>query len=121
MLPPDLQRLEHICDYCARIQKTVLRCGESFEIFKADADFQQSVAFCVLQIGELTNKLSPQYRQKTSTSIPWKLIRNMRNLVVHDYGRVNLELLWNTVITDIPELKQFCVEQLASEEQTNEL
>lgn len=79
MLQPDLQRLEHIRDYCVQIQKTVMRYGESFEIFQRDIDFQQSVAFCILQIGELTNRLSPQYRQETDSTIPWRLIRGMRN------------------------------------------
>lgn len=116
MLPPDWQRLEHIRDYCVQIQSTVARYGESFEIFHADVDFQQSVAFCILQIGELTNHLSPQYRQETSSSIPWKLIRSMRNLVVHDYGNINQRTLWATVMTDIPALRQFCEEELASAE-----
>ena len=38
MLPPDLQRLEHIRDYCDEIQKTISRYGKSFELFDADAD-----------------------------------------------------------------------------------
>ena len=56
MLPPDLQRLEHIRDYCDEIQKTIARYGKSFDIFDADADYQRSVSFCILQIGELPHK-----------------------------------------------------------------
>ena len=53
MLPPDLQRVSHIGEYCDRIMRSIARYGCSFETFKTDEDFQQSVAFSVLQIGEL--------------------------------------------------------------------
>ena len=71
MLPPDLQRLEHIRDYCDEIQKTIERYGNSFEIFDDDADYQRSVSFCILQIGELSGRLSPEYRQATASRIQW--------------------------------------------------
>ena len=48
MLLPDLQRIQHIRDYCAEIEKTVQRYGKSFAIFDADADYQRSVSFCIL-------------------------------------------------------------------------
>jgi hypothetical protein len=53
MLPPDLQRLEHIRDYCEEIQTTIERYGKSFSVFDQDKDYQRSVSFCILQIGEL--------------------------------------------------------------------
>ena len=53
MLPPDLQRIQHILDYCNEIEKTIRRYGESFEFFDQDADYQRSIAFSILQIGEL--------------------------------------------------------------------
>ena len=33
MLSPDLQRIRHIYDYCVEIEKTILRYGNSFEVF----------------------------------------------------------------------------------------
>ena len=38
---PDLQRIQHILDYCRAIEKTVQRYGNSFEIFDQDEDFQR--------------------------------------------------------------------------------
>lgn len=113
MLPPDFQRLERIRDYCNEIQKTVVRYGQIFEIFDTDVDFQRSVAFCILQIGELTGGLSEEYRQKTASRIQWGPIKGMRNLVVHSYGNVDRNILWDTAVTDIPVLKDFCEEQLS--------
>jgi len=120
MLSPDLQRLEHIRDYCDRIQRSILRYGCSFEIFKTDEDFQQSVAFSVLQIGELCSGLSEEYRRATGNVVQWNAVRGLRNIVAHACGSIKLNILWDTVTKDIPDLKQFCEEQLSSENDTEE-
>ena len=57
MLSPDLQRIQHIRDYCVEIEKTIQRYGNSFETFDQDADYQRSIFFCILQIGELGSRL----------------------------------------------------------------
>lgn len=116
MLPPDIQRIEHIREYCSRIQRSILRYGCSFEVFRTDEDFQQSVAFSVLQIGELCNGLSEEYRQATGSEIQWNAIRGLRNIVAHAYGTIKLNILWDVVTKDIPDLEKFCHEQLAFEE-----
>ena len=115
MLLPDLQRLEHIRDYCDEIRKTIERYGRSFEIFDTDADYQRSVSFCILQIGELSGKLSEEYRRKTAKQIQWGPIKGMRNLVAHSYGSMSRDIIWETAINDIPVLRDFCEEQLSSE------
>ena len=38
--------------------------------------------------------------------IPWRAIIGMRNLHAHDYENVDLEIVWNTLLEDIPVLKQ---------------
>ncbi len=120
MRPPDLQRVGHIQEYCGRIQRSVLRYGRSFETFRSDEDFQQSVAFSVLQIGELCNGLSEEYRKATGAEIQWNAIRGLRNIVAHAYGTIKLRILWDVVLKDIPELEQFCREQLSVEEEPEE-
>lgn len=112
MFPPDLQRLEHIRDYCIDIEHTVARCGNSFETFRADLDYQRSISFCILQIGELSGKLSQEFRQNTADHIRWAQIRGMRNLLAHDYGHMSQDVIWETAVTDIPVVRRFCEEQL---------
>ena len=116
MLPPDLQRLEHIRDYCDEIQKTIERYGNSFEVFDDDADYQRSVSFCILQIGELSGRLSPEYRQATASRIQWGPIKGMRNLVVYSYESMSRDIIWETAVSDIPVLRDFCNEQLEGKE-----
>ena len=115
MKSPDLRRIEHIRDYCCVIQKTLTRCGQAFETFTADTDYEQSIAFSVFQIGELSGGLSEEFREKTSADIPWQMIRGMRNIIVHNYGNVDKEILWQVATEDIPILLAFCEEILGAQ------
>ena len=58
MKPLDISRMKHIIDYCDEINRTVARYGNDYSIFETDPDYQKSVAFSVLQIGELCSGLS---------------------------------------------------------------
>lgn len=116
MLSPDLQRIKHIRDYCIRIENAITRFGNSFEAFDADFDYQQTIAFSILQIGELSGGLSDEFRQRTSNRVQWGPIKGMRNLVAHNYGKMNREVIWETATIDIPALKAFCEEQLEQDQ-----
>ena len=113
MLSPDLQRIQHIRDYCVEIEKTIQRYGNSFETFDQDADYQRSISCCILQIGELGSRLSQEFREATANRVQWGPIKGMRNLVAHSYGSMSRDIIWETAVTDIPVLKEFCEEQLS--------
>ena len=115
MQPPDMQRIEHIRDYCAEIRGTMERYGRPFDDFASDMDYQKSIAFSILQIGELSGKLSEDFRNETSSRIPWAAIRGMRNLFAHNYGSMSREVVWKTANEDIPRLLAFCEQWLASD------
>ena len=112
MMLPDLQRIKHIRDYCVAISHTIERYGNSFEIYSADADYQRSISFSILQIGELSGGLSDESRKQTAERIQWGPMKAMRNLVAHNYGRRDQGIIWETATTDIPALLKFCEEQL---------
>lgn len=113
MTSPDLQRIQHIKEYCETIEKTIERYGNSFEVYAADGDYQRPVSFSILQIGELSGGLSTEYRQRTANRVQWGPIKAMRNLVAHNYGRMDQAIIWETATVDIPVLLQFCREQLS--------
>lgn len=58
----DRRIIEHICEYCVDIEDAVSRFGDSCEQFEADKDYRNSCVFCILQIGELCNHLSEEFR-----------------------------------------------------------
>lgn len=115
MPSPDLQRIARIHDYCDEIRKTIDRYGQSFEIFDADGDYQRSICFSILQIGELSGGLSQEYREATAERIQWGPIKGMRNMVAHSYGSMSRSIIWETATMDIPKLALFCAGQLTEE------
>ncbi len=115
MLPRDLQRILKIRDYCLFIQHDMQALGDTRDAFFANRTTQQSIAFSLLQIGELASGLSEEYRNATRSQMQWQPIRGLRNIIVHDYGKVQLEEIWKIVTDDIPSLKAFCNEQLPPE------
>lgn len=117
MLSPDLQRLSHIRDYCVEIQNTIKRYGKDFTVFDADHDYQRSISFSIMQIGELSGGLSDEFRKETSGRIQWGPIKAMRNLFAHSYGHMDRDIIWETATTDIPVLRDFCNEYISREQQ----
>ena len=59
--------------------------------------------FRLIQIAENNEKLSEKFR-KDNKNIPWKDIKGMRNKIVHDYGIIDLELVYMTLTKSVPEL-----------------
>lgn len=70
-----------------------------------------SMMFRLIQVSENARKLSEDYKEKHS-SIPWLAIYGLRNRIVHDYGNVDLGIVYSTLKDDIPEL----LENLRSDE-----
>ena len=42
------------------------------------------------------------------TEMPWKQIKGMRNIAAHGYEWFDTDILWQTLKTDIPVLRQYC-------------
>jgi uncharacterized protein with HEPN domain len=100
--------LQRIISYCNEISETIARFGADYTVFARDSVYKNATALCVLQIGELTTHLSDEFKQ-TYTKMPWTQIKALRNVVVHNYGKIDDESLWETITIDIPELKKYCL------------
>jgi uncharacterized protein with HEPN domain len=55
-------------------------------------------------LGEAAYKLSSDLRAAYS-DLPWPKVLGMRHVLVHDYFRVNYDIVWGVVETDLPPLK----------------
>ena len=62
-----------------------------------------SMLFRMIQISENARKLSDEYKQQCN-NIPWNALYGLRNRIVHDYGNVDLRVVFDTLKHDIPEL-----------------
>ncbi len=56
-------------------------------------------------IGEAVRNLPPEFKEKYP-SVPWKDIAGMRSFLIHEYFEIDLDLVWDTIQSKIPELKQ---------------
>ena len=114
----DWQRLLHIQTYCRDIARFIDRFGDSYETFTQDRAYFSAVSMCILQIGELANGLSDEFRDQTKTEVPWGPIRGMRNWLAHAYAEMDESVIWETATNDIPKLAAFCQEHIEQDRKT---
>jgi uncharacterized protein with HEPN domain len=94
----DKQRLEHILQAIADIE-LISENGIT------DKKTYYSVIYLIQIIGEAANKLSEEIKEKYS-NISWREIISMRNFIAHEYDKIDLNIVSDTVKYDIPVLKQ---------------
>jgi uncharacterized protein with HEPN domain len=73
--------------------------------FLTDVTRQAAVLHELTIIGEAASKVSQELRQAHSAT-PWAKIVAFRNVVVHQYFGVSREIVWNTAIELVPELRR---------------
>ena len=77
----------------------------SVEDFSKNEILQDSMMFRLIQISENAKKLSDTYKMQHS-EIPWTDLYGLRNKIVHEYGRVDLGIVYDTLVNDIPEVRK---------------
>ena len=75
----------------------------SLEAFESDEVLLDSVMFRLIQISENSDRLTPEFKEEHA-DIPWHALRGMRNRIVHDYGEVDLSIVYDTLKDDLPAL-----------------
>ena len=64
---------------------------------------QRALERCVEIVGETARRVSSRFKEE-HPEIPWREIIGQRNILAHEYGHIDHELLFNTATYDIPEL-----------------
>lgn len=103
--------LESIGDCLGRIAEYTA-AGQ--QAFLASRLIQDGVIRNLEVIGEATKNLSSELRD-ANPAIPWRQIAGMRDVLIHDYLKVNLSRIWRTVITDLPPLRDTVARLLSHE------
>ncbi len=100
-----------LADYLGHMQQAALdACGfieglDKVE-FLEDKRTQQAVIMSLIIIGEAATKVMDGYAEfiQVHTQVPWRSMRGMRNRIAHGYFDINLDVVWETVKTALPEL-----------------
>jgi uncharacterized protein with HEPN domain len=79
--------------------------GMSYEDFSKDEKTQYALIRVIEVIGEASKKIPAEIKDQ-SQDIPWREISGMRDLLIHDYFEVNIQVVWETGKNDLPELKE---------------
>lgn len=86
--------LKFLTDHTAGITK---------ERFEANELLIDSVMFRIIQISENSARLSERFKVE-HPDVPWLAVKGMRKRIVHDYGCVDLTVVYDTVVRGIPEM-----------------
>lgn len=102
MSPRDWRdRIRDILEAIAEIKR--FTNNMEYESFKHDDKTIRAVEMNFIIIGEAASQI-PEDIEERYSSIPWGLMRAMRNRIVHVYFRVDERLMWDTVQNDLPPL-----------------
>lgn len=107
----DKRAVQHILSYCVEIKRTLSEIDSDRQRYNDSSTHRNALALCVLQIGELVGILSDDFKIQNS-QIPWRDIKQMRNIVAHNYGSFDYDIMWEVVSEDIPQLADFCLRKL---------
>lgn len=96
--------LDSIMDICLAGKK-VLNFSQNISLENLEVDDLRLSAI-LYQIGiirEATKRLSNEFRQQNS-HIPWKKMAGMRDIIFHQYDRVDTDIVWIVIKEELPAL-----------------
>ncbi len=98
----DKSRLEHMLQAIKRVEDFTK--GRTQEELISDVLRLHATVYNIQIIGEAVYRLSTEFKE-SHTETPWALIEKMRHVLVHDYYRINNDVLWSVITEDLPPLK----------------
>ena len=75
-----------------------------YDTFKNDEKTIDATVFSISQIGELVKLLEESTIEKYN-GIDWRMIKGLRNRIIHDYEGINLKIVWAIIQHDLSELE----------------
>ena len=104
----DCVYLHHILDAIEKIE-SYTDVGK--DTFMSTAHWQDATIRNLEIIGEAVKRLSNEFKAR-NTTIPWRNVAGLRDVLIHDYMGVDLESVWEVVQANLPELKKVVQENL---------
>jgi uncharacterized protein with HEPN domain len=76
----------------------------SYEAFLIDEKSQDAIMYNLIILGEAANQISDEIQEK-HPEIPWPSIVGTRNVIVHGYDQVKLQIVWDIIEKNLKPLK----------------
>ncbi|MFB8788819.1 MAG: DUF86 domain-containing protein [Potamolinea sp.] len=89
----------------ARAGQLVLQFAQEInrEQLASDLLRQSAILYQISIMGEATKRLSREFREQHS-EVPWDDVAGMRDIIAHQYDRIDLDIVWQVIVRNIPEL-----------------
>jgi uncharacterized protein with HEPN domain len=97
----DQVRLLHIKEAIMEVLSYVN--GISFEVFKVNSMIYNASIRQLEVIGEASNRLSEELKNQYP-NIPWRQIVGLRNMLIHEYFGVDVNIVWDVIKNELPTL-----------------
>ena len=91
--------LEHI----AAIKTYV--SGKTYEDFMRDEEIIDAVMFRIIQLTENVKRFSAEFKEEHS-EFPWGELIGFRNGIVHDYGKTDYSIVYDSIVNDFDDLEE---------------
>ena len=98
----DEDRIAHLRRAIADAKESI--SGIDRERFLANKDKMAAAERYILIVGEASHMVSAAFKA-AHPEIPWQDMRDMRNIIAHEYMNVDYNEVWNAVTRDFDELK----------------
>ena len=98
----DKVRLLHILDANAEVEKYLQ--GVTKEQFIENSEKRFATIKQIEIVGEACDRITEAIKT-AHPEIPWRSIKGFRNISIHEYFGVNLELVWEIATINLPQLK----------------
>jgi uncharacterized protein with HEPN domain len=108
------------CDYIKDMIDSAERIQQKTQnITKYDLENDDTLRLAIERLfeilGEAANRLPKDLQEKYMT-IPWGDIIGMRNIIIHAYDKIDIDIVWNAVQLRLPELKENLTQMLSEVE-----
>lgn len=77
--------------------------GRTRADLEKDAMLAAALTRMIEVVGEPLGQVSPTFRE-SHAQLPWRSAVGMRNRLIHGYDDVDLDIIWHTVLVELPEL-----------------
>lgn len=89
--------------------------GADRKQLESDLRTQSAILYQLSIMGEATKRLSREFRAE-HPDVPWEDVAGMRDVIAHQYDRIDLDIVWQVIHQNIPTLLEKLVTLLPSRE-----
>jgi uncharacterized protein with HEPN domain len=91
-------------DILAAIKAIETYSVSNYDEFLSDSKTHDAILYNLIIIGEAANQITDEFQEKYST-LPWSSMIGTRNIIVHGYDQVKLQIVWEILQRDLEALK----------------